>query len=87
VIQQVIRANAAPERLPELPQLRDNLEAVLVLLRLVPLRASVTTQVFAAGQQVGWISGAHPPFRPHQRWMRSAYPPYAAVVTTYALAY
>lgn len=34
VIQQVIRANAARERLPALLQLRDDLEAVLVLLRL-----------------------------------------------------
>jgi hypothetical protein len=34
VIQQVIRANAARERLPQLLKLRDDLEAVLVLLRL-----------------------------------------------------
>lgn len=34
VIQQVIRANAARERLPALLKLRDDLEAVLVLLRL-----------------------------------------------------
>jgi len=34
VIQQVIRANAARERLPQLHKLRDDLEAVLVLLRL-----------------------------------------------------
>ena len=34
VIQQVIRANAVRERLPALLQLRDDLEAVLVLLRL-----------------------------------------------------
>lgn len=34
VIQQVIRANAARERLPELLKLCDDLEAVLVLLRL-----------------------------------------------------
>ena len=34
VIQQVIRANAARERMPELVRLRDDLEAVLVLLRL-----------------------------------------------------
>ena len=34
VIQQVIRANAARERLPALLQLRDDLEAVLVFLRL-----------------------------------------------------
>lgn len=34
VIRLIIRANAARERLPELLQLRDDLEAVLVLLRL-----------------------------------------------------
>ena len=34
VIQPVIRANAARERLPQLLKLRDDLEAVLLLLRL-----------------------------------------------------
>ena len=42
VIQQVIRANAARVRLPQLLKLRDDLEAVLVLLRLVEIRPHST---------------------------------------------
>ena len=65
VIQQVIHANAARERLPALLKLRDDLEAVLLLLRLAKeVRAFKSFQAYqhaaelvvsVCRQNEGWI--------------------------------
>ena len=85
VIQQVIRANAARERLPQLLKLRDDLEAVLVLLRLAKeVKAFKSFQAYqhaaelvvsVCRQNEGWIKSVTDPESsslPRRRTPRSA---------------
>jgi hypothetical protein len=84
VIQQVIRANAARERLPQLLKLRDDLEAVLVLLRLAKeVKAFKSFQAYqhatelvvsVCRQNEGWIKSVAqgaPESSPRRRDSRS----------------
>ncbi len=65
VIQQVIRANAARERLPALLQLRDDLEAVLVL---VLLRLVKEVKEVKEAKEVKAFNIMHAPRSSALRW-------------------
>jgi len=68
VVEQVIRANSARERLPELVRLRDRLERLLVLMRLakeVKAFQSFASYQYAVEQVVSVC-------RQNEGWMRSA---------------